>query len=188
MKGGIELRAMLRSVPPRLGLGLSRIPALGATSLRPRHVSTGRITKPNIVHAIKNPAPPVLARWFLPRYPRTYWIAKFTIALLGTALGFHIFTEYFFWTGESYGISMLPTINSTGDWLLMSKYYRRGRGVEVGDLVSFKHPMREDTRSVKRVVGMAGDFVLRDSPDTSGVMIQVGGEEHVRSMCDADIR
>jgi len=167
---------MLRLSPRRLGLGLSGKPALRASSFQQRYASTDRITKPDIVYAIKNPAPSVLASRLLPRYPRTYWVTKFMIALLGVALGFHIFTEYFFWTGESYGISMLPTINSTGDWLVMSKFYRRGRGVEVGDLVSFKHPMREDTRSVKRVVGMAGDFVLRDSPDTSGVMIQVGGE------------
>lgn len=168
---------MLRLASPRLSLGLSRIPRLSARTREFRHASSKRIPKPDIVNAIKNPAPSVLAKALLPRFPRTYWFAKFTIAFLGVALGFHIFTEYFFWTGESYGISMLPTINSTGDWLLMSRYYRRGRDVGVGDLVSFKHPMREDTRSVKRVIGMAGDFVLRDSPDTSGVMIQVGNGE-----------
>ena len=68
---------------------------------------------------------------------------------------------------------MLPTINATGDWLLLSKRYRKGRGVVVGDIVSFKHPIDEHTRSVKRVVGMPGDIVLRDSPDKSGQMIQV---------------
>lgn len=70
---------------------------------------------------------------------------------------------------------MLPTMNATGDWLLLSKRYRRGRDIVVGDMVSFKHPVDEDTFSVKRVIGMPGDFVLRDSPDTSGAMIQVSG-------------
>ena len=71
---------------------------------------------------------------------------------------------------------MAPTMNATGDWLLLSKTYRRGRGIEVGDIVSFKHPIDQGTYSVKRVIGMPGDFVLRDSPDTSGAMIQVSGK------------
>jgi len=167
--------AMLRILSRRAGLR-TQIPAsLQILFPKPRYASTTQNSeKPTLVHAIQHPAPSVLSRWLLPRFPRTYWTAKFLIAILGMSLGFHIFTEYFFLVGESYGISMLPTLNSTGDWLIMSKHYRRGRGVEVGDLVSFKHPMREDTRSVKRVIGMSGDFVLRDSPDTSGVMIQVG--------------
>lgn len=70
---------------------------------------------------------------------------------------------------------MSPTVNATGDWLLLSKRYRRGRDIVVGDMVSYKHPVDENTYSVKRVVGMPGDFVLRDSPDTSGAMIQVSG-------------
>ena len=68
---------------------------------------------------------------------------------------------------------MNPTMNATGDWLLLSKRYRRGRGREVGDMVSYKHPIEQDIYGVKRVVAMPGDFVLRDSPGTSGVMIQV---------------
>lgn len=54
---------------------------------------------------------------------------------------------------------MLPTLNSSGDWVLISKYYRRGRGVQVGDLVSYSHPGEEGVQAVKRVVGLEGDFV-----------------------------
>lgn len=68
---------------------------------------------------------------------------------------------------------MLPTLNSYGDWVLISKYYRRGRGIEVGDLVSYDHPVEEEVQGVKRVLGLEGDFVLRDTPGTSGKMIQV---------------
>lgn len=69
---------------------------------------------------------------------------------------------------------MLPTIQSFGDYVLISKYYRRGRGVQVGDIVSFRHPVREGEFAMKRVIGMQGDFVLMNTPDRSDAMIQVG--------------
>ena len=68
---------------------------------------------------------------------------------------------------------MLPTINSDGDWVIISKYYRRGRGIEVGDLISFHHPVEQKVDSIKRVIGLEGDFVLRDTPGTTGKMMQV---------------
>lgn len=69
---------------------------------------------------------------------------------------------------------MVPTLAASGDSVIISKYYRHGRDVQVGDIVSFKHPMREDMRASKRVVGMPGDFVLRDTPEKGqGMMIQV---------------
>lgn len=69
---------------------------------------------------------------------------------------------------------MLPTIASTGDVVYVSKLHRRGKGIKVGDVVSFKHPMFPDTGAIKRVVGMPGDFVARDTPGRgNGVMLQV---------------
>ena len=69
---------------------------------------------------------------------------------------------------------MLPTITAHGDAIYVSKFYRRGKGVKVGDVVSFRHPMFPEFGAVKRVVGMPGDFVGRDSPGTGkGMMIQV---------------
>lgn len=147
----------------RLALHASR----GVSPLQARNAS-GKSTLKSVANAIKDPAPPVLAR-----YPRVYWVVSRSIQGFGLYLGGHIFVEYFYSVGESYGISMLPTINSMGDWLIISKYYRRGRGVEVGDLVSFKHPIQEHARGAKRVIAMPGDFILRDSPGTSDLMIQV---------------
>ena len=68
---------------------------------------------------------------------------------------------------------MLPTFNSFGDWVVLSKFYRRGRNVEVGDVVSFRHPVDEDSRAVKRVLGMPGDFVCRDTPGVGDRIVQV---------------
>lgn len=64
---------------------------------------------------------------------------------------------------------MIPTIAWDGDWILLSKLHRYGRNVSVGDLISYLHPIRQGVVGVKRVVGMPGDFVLRDTPpDTYG--------------------
>jgi hypothetical protein len=159
-----------------LSLAARRFVARDARTPLPflRYASTKPNAKPTakqwIKKAITEPAPPVLAR-----YPLIYWPVRWCIWATGAFLAWHIWCEYFFTLSLAEGISMSPTMNSTGDWLLLSKTYRRGRGIEVGDIVSFRHPIDEGTNGVKRVVAMPGDFVLRDSPGTSGVMIQVSG-------------
>lgn len=72
---------------------------------------------------------------------------------------------------------MLPTINIEGDFIVISKLYSRGRGVGVGDLVSYVHPVDGPGVHVcKRVIGMPGDFVVVDpmgAIGTPGDMVQV---------------
>lgn len=52
--------------------------------------------------------------------------------------------------------------------------YRRGRGVQVGDVVDFHHPTVHGAGVVKRVTGMPGDFVVKDGGEGRGkMMIQV---------------
>ena len=87
----------------------------------------------------------------------------------------HLFAEYLLTVKATYGPSMLPTINVRDDWVFISKMNRRGKNVEVGDIVSLTHPMVPDMGVVKRVLGMPGDFVLREAPGLSGGanMIQV---------------
>lgn len=143
-----------------------------------RRASTKPSAKSQIKKAFTNPAPPVLAR-----YPVLYHPLKVLKYSLGILLGGHIFAEYFFNISLAEGISMTPTMNATGDWLLLSKRYRRGRDIVVGDIISFKHPIDEGVYSVKRVVGMPGDFVLRDSPGTSGAMIQVSWDKGMPRLC-----
>jgi signal peptidase I len=92
---------------------------------------------------------------------------------IAAVLFLHVLFNYFYSFSPCYGISMLPTLNSWGDWLLISKRYRRGRDVGVGDIVSFKHPSNANMRAVKRIVGMPGDFVLRDTPGKNDAMLQV---------------
>lgn len=59
---------------------------------------------------------------------------------------------------------MLPTFEVAGDWVLESKYHRRGRDIAVGDIVSFNSVVEPGERVIKRVIGLQGDYVLRDTP------------------------
>lgn len=89
----------------------------------------------------------------------------------------HLFWEHFYSVGATSGASMLPTINIEGDFIVISKLYSRGRGVGVGDLVSYVHPVDGPGVHVcKRVIGMPGDFVVVDpmgAIGTPGDMVQV---------------
>ena len=72
------------------------------------------------------------------------------------------------------GPSMLPTINVRGVWVYIDNTFRRGRGVKVGDVVAFRHPMKQGDEGIKRVMGMPGDFVVKDGGEGRGkTMIQV---------------
>ena len=103
---------------------------------------------------------------------RTYF--GLVVLYANTALLAHVFLTYMYTIKPTYGISMVPTINPVGNWILISKRHRRGRRIGVGDLVSFKHPLLE-IRAVKRVVGMPGDFVLSGTPGVGEErMVQVG--------------
>lgn len=98
------------------------------------------------------------------------------IAALGLAifLLLHIETTYFYAFDMTYGVSMMPTIHASGDSVIISKLYRRGRNVKVGDVISFDHPVDQDIQSIKRVVGLEGDWVARDTPGVGrGIVIQV---------------
>lgn len=79
----------------------------------------------------------------------------------------------------SEGPSMYPTFDVRGDWLLISRVHRNGKGIEVGDVVRYGHPNFQGVHVAKRVVGMPGDFVCQDKPLSTSIgkegnMIQVG--------------
>ncbi|KUJ21997.1 signal peptidase-like protein I [Mollisia scopiformis] len=94
-------------------------------------------------------------------------------ATLKTLFVSHVFLEYGFTMGACEGASMLPTLEVYGDSVLISKAYRRGRGIKVGDVVQFDSVVEPGSQVIKTVLGLEGDYVLRDSPGTSGQMIQV---------------
>ena len=72
---------------------------------------------------------------------------------------------------------MLPTLEVLRDSVLIDLWYRRGRGIKVGDIISFDTVYEPGGRSIKRVLGVEGDYVLRDTPNCEGdVMLQVSGQ------------
>ena len=78
----------------------------------------------------------------------------------------------------SEGPSMYPTFSPRGDYLLISRLHKYGRGIEVGDVVRFYHPSFLGVNGAKRVLGLPGDFVCKDSAFSTeageeGEMIQV---------------
>lgn len=86
----------------------------------------------------------------------------------------HLFWEHFYAFSPLRGPSMLPTLEVLGDGVIVDRWYRRGRGIQVGDLVTFDSVIEPGESVLKRVLGIEGDYVLRDTPESgSDVMIQV---------------
>ena len=100
---------------------------------------------------------------------------KSTLRITSDTLVFaHVFVTYFYTIRPTVGISMVPTLNATGDWILLSRRHRRGKDIGVGDLVNCHHPVKIGERVIKRVIGMPGDFVLRDTPGKGdGLLLKV---------------
>jgi inner membrane protease subunit 1 len=86
----------------------------------------------------------------------------------------HLIWQYGFAQGATRGASMLPTFEVLGDSVIVSKQYRRGRNIKVGDVVQFDSVAEPRESVIKRVIGLEGDYVLRNSPGSRyDDMIQV---------------
>ena len=59
---------------------------------------------------------------------------------------------------------MLPTFAISGDSALVCWLYARGDGIKAGDIISYQHPVLRGEFVIKRIIGMEGDYVLRDTP------------------------
>ena len=102
--------------------------------------------------------------------------------LKGVALAHVAFTH---WASAApgWGPSMLPTFLVDGEWFVVDRRCRRGRGVRVGDCVLYAIPVASASspgggggggEGVKRVMGLPGDYVLLNSPGArSAAMMQV---------------
>jgi inner membrane protease subunit 1 len=106
-------------------------------------------------------------------------VFRLTLDGLGLFCACTLVWEHLITVQLSEGPSMYPTFNPRGDYLMISRVHKYGRGIEVGDVVRFYHPTFLGVNGAKRVLGMPGDFVCRDLPfstevGTSWEMIQVG--------------
>lgn len=99
---------------------------------------------------------------------------RVAVATVQGLLALHVFWKFGYSVEPTLGASMLPTIEVMGDHVLISKQYRRGRNIQVGDIIGFNSVYEPGETVIKRVLGMPGDYVLRDTPGTSSTaMIQV---------------
>ncbi|KAH8772647.1 peptidase S24/S26A/S26B/S26C [Diaporthe sp. PMI_573] len=85
----------------------------------------------------------------------------------------HLFCTYGYDWGTVSGPSMLPGWSVWGEGAIISHRHRRGKDIKVGDLVRFKIPVN-DGLAIKRVLGVAGDYVMMGTPESGqDTMIQV---------------
>lgn len=96
-------------------------------------------------------------------------LRAFRLALVPIKVGalFHVMAHYFYNVTGAEGASMLPTLNIMGEWVLVSSRHRHGRGVKVGDLVTYDIPVSGEWCGLKRVVGLPGDYVALQAPGTA---------------------
>lgn len=144
----------------------------------PRHCAWNASSKPfhgpGMSTSKKTFRPYSLRKYFAKHRSQLELLSRGVPGALALFLFLHIETTYFYAYDLTYGISMLPTINATGDSVIISKLYRRGKSVQIGDVVSFEHPVDQGVYSIKRVIGLEGDWVCRDTPGVGqGTMIQV---------------
>ena len=92
-------------------------------------------------------------------------IGKFIhlIALVGSGYcSASLFCHYVLTWGPSAGASMHPTVPSADSWSIISPRYRHGKDLKIGDIVHAKNPILAHHMIAKRVIGMPGDYVLKD--------------------------
>ena len=114
---------------------------------------------------------------FIPR-PLAYFLnlslfQKY-IAVIKFVFAVHFFTTHVGHIALTEGPSMLPTIGVRGVQVYIDNTYSRGRGLKVGDVVDYDHPIVQGVRAIKRIAGMPGDFVVKEQEDGKGkMMVQV---------------
>lgn len=107
-------------------------------------------------------------------FDRCFLVCKFACFL-------HVTNEHIFGIALAQGPSMLPTVNISGDLLLINKAAPRLGKISVGDVVLVRSPENPRKTVVKRVLGMEGDKVtfLSDPMRGNGLETIVVPKDHV---------
>lgn len=71
---------------------------------------------------------------------------------------------YLYDANSTTGWSMYPTMPPSSAWLILSRRHARRQDVQLGDVVEAHSPIQHHGRVAKRVIGMPGDYVVRDPP------------------------
>lgn len=90
----------------------------------------------------------------------------------------HLIHHNLYEVTETYGESMLPTLNYAGDFVHADKTCRGGKRCRLGDVIIATKPTDSTQRVCKRIVGMPGDIVCVDPTSSTEEFVQVP-EGHV---------
>jgi mitochondrial inner membrane protease subunit 1 len=86
---------------------------------------------------------------------------RLTTHVIQVLFASHLFLSYGYEIGPCLGPSMLPTINQSGDFILVEKWtHLSQRGYKSGDIVQGRHPY-ENHPVCKRIVGKVSLLVSR---------------------------
>lgn len=77
-----------------------------------------------------------------------------------------LFQMHVYEIAGSSGPSMTPTIPDITNLIGVNKLYKKGRGIQVGDIIQFANPLIPKEFAGKRVIGLPGDYVLRSKKDS----------------------
>lgn len=89
------------------------------------------------------------------------WLSTTATTVKCLALLHIIHTRFYEFT-ETRGESMIPTLSPTRDYVHVSKQYKYGKGVKMGDCIVLRKPHESNRRVCKRITGMPGDIILVD--------------------------
>lgn len=70
--------------------------------------------------------------------------------------------HYYLNWGIAAGVSMYPTMPSHEHYVFLDATKRRGKNVELGDCVQVLNPIFKEELAGKRILGMPGDYIVRD--------------------------
>lgn len=112
--------------------------------------------------------------------------------------GLHLFTSAMYEISQTEGASMLPTLQTSGDFVIIDKSYKNGNSIQMGDILVARKPTQPDHWVCKRVTGMPGDVVLLDPSmnhidelhqkyDTSKIAT-INDDSTINDKCDVKLR
>ena len=105
-------------------------------------------------------------------------LLRTALAALKLAAFGHVMLQHVASPGLPFGPSMLPAFEISQECILVSHAHRHGRGVRVGDVVVYAIPTDAANNGVKRVLGLEGDYVLKETP--GGVEGAAGGSAMIQ--------
>ena len=112
--------------------------------------------------------------WSRLRNPQTWRTFRRHVGeIVSLVCVWHVFAENVAELTVCVGPSMLPTLHTQGDMVLVEHVSQRLRPLELGDVVIARSPLDPRQYICKRVLGVAGDLVCVDPTQPDSRMVSV---------------